>query len=951
MDERNKLIWYQAFTDFFAGYDKMTDHRIWQQYLPKSPQENLRREYDDLFRGTNGNIELLLWASACLSPEKTIMDQTTLDVILFYYKWGYRPIKMEGNPPDYIGEQLRFLAYLTSIILAEKESDHEKVQCIQARADFTRKYLVPTVANVIAGISSNTTIPFFLNAAALLEHFINQEQSPEYNINVSELIGACEFESVRAGQRMPEIIPEPPRIVETAGINNCGGSCIIRPTVQEGCILRIDTDRSSDSLRLGACVRGMNYHKTFFNADRLRYPMKRVGERGSGRFERISWEEAAEIIAREWKRIKAAYGAGSRYVNYAYGISGIMHPPSMAKRLLALDGGFLDYYNSYSSACASYVTPYIYGTDESGSSTSDLLHTKLLILWGHNPADTIFGTELRQYIRQLANKGVKIIVIDPRYSNTAAAYGAEWIPLRPSTDSALADGMAYVIWSEGLQDQPFMDAYCIGFDEDHMPKGIPAGESYHSYLFGKQDGIVKTPEWAEQITGVPAEMIRRLARAYAQTKPACILPGLGPQRTGNGEQTVRSVALLTCLTGNVGKPGGGAAGVGRVKEHHKLKLVSKVKNPYPGEIPVFQWTKAVEQGTAMDAITDGVKGVERLESNIKMIFNLAGNALVNQHSDINDTIRILKDTNKCEFIVCTDLFMTASARYADLLLPGTSVFEGTNMINPWRGSNYLLCNNQVAEPLFECRFEWEWLKAVAEALNLYEEFIDGKPEVEDWLKEAYMALQNEEPELPEYAAFRRAGSWKYQKSAEFVAFREQIEDPVRHPFPTPSGKIEIFSKALYEMDNPKEIPGIPKYVPCSEGPEHVLREHYPLQLIGWHSKVRCHSVHDNNRRLNQLEKQALWIHPEDAKARGISPDDLLEIFNDRGRVRIPAYVTDRIMKGVVAMSQGAWYTPGPDGTDIRGSINVLTDAKTPTPLAKGNPQHTNLVEVKKYKEI
>ena len=175
----------------------------------------------------------------------------------------------------------------------------------------------------------------------------------------------------------------------------------------------------------------------------------------------------------------------------------------------------------------------------------------------------------------------------------------------------------------------------------------------------------------------------------------------------------------------MGIPGGGAAGCGWVKERGGIRLFNQPNNPYPGKIPVFKWADAVERGTGFDRVNDGLMGVPRLETNIRMILNLAGNTLVNQHSDINGTTRMLKDTSKCEFILCSDIFMTPSARYADLLLLATSVFEGNNIVNPWIGGSYILRNNQVIDPLFGCRFEWEWLKMVAERLGYYEAFVDG----------------------------------------------------------------------------------------------------------------------------------------------------------------------------------------------------------------------------------
>ena len=951
--EQLQLWTWHRFAEFFSCRDKAMkicgEFADWNLHT----RREWELEYDFLFRGTDAGRNIPLWASVS-KEEQVLQNQTTLEVIHFYHRLGYRPVLMEGNPADYIGEQLRFLAYLTAALSGKMGKTAEAEDIRRARDRFISDYVLDTAKMVRDAVGRRTEFAGYAWFMKLLLQALadfEEVESELRSVLKAEDEAEMAWRTVIENGLCPPIADEPPRTINTAGLNNCGGICVIRPTVSEGCMLDIRSDTSSNNPQIRACVRGRGYRKTFLNPGRLRYPMKRLGKRGSGKFERISWEEAVDLLAENWKRIKAAYGPGSRYVIYATGVEGILQPRDMAKRLLALDGGFLDYFNSYSSACVNYTTPYIFGTDICGNSPADMQNTKLLILWGDNPAETIFGPERNYYLSQLKEKGIRIIVIDPRQSQTAVAYADQWIPINPASDSALADAMAYVIWSENLQDQHFMDIYCLGFDEEHMPEGISEGSglSYHSYLFGRQDGIPKTPEWAESITGIPAEAIRNLAREYALAKPACIIPGLGPQRHGNGEQTTKGLCMLACLTGNVGIPGGGAAGNGNVFEHRAPELSgSCVTNPYPGKIPVFLWTKAIEHGDKMTASEDRVEGMERLESNIKMIVNLAGNTLVNQHSDINDTIRILEDESKCEFIVTSDIFMTSSARYSDLLLPATSVFEGSNIVAPWRGNNYFLRNNQVIAPLFECRFEWEWQKELAKKLGIYKEFIDGKPEVEQWLRESYEKMRKEEPGLPEYEIFCEAGGWQFQDPVCYIAFEKEIADPENHPFATPSGKIEIFSKRLYDFHQP-DIPPIPRYVPCPEGPEDSLRKKYPLQLIGWHTRRRCHSIHDNNEWQDEVETPGLWIHPQDAKVRGIHDGDLVEVWNDRGRVRIPAVVTRRVKAGVAAMSQGGWYTPDKEGTDVRGSINVLTSAKNPTPLAKGNPQHTNLVEVRRVK--
>ncbi len=904
--------------------------------------------YDYLFRGMDADLQMPLWASVS-QEERVLLNQTTLEIIRIYHKWGYTPVRMEGNPPDYIGEQMRFLSYLLAGVRHEQNGQHPEhaKEIALAAEDFVQEY---TLGNSKVIWKNAESYPgCFAGMKKYLKEIVKQLAETDWMDAAAGEIPI--FSEILENGLNPEIPVQDPQIIPTGGINNCGGICVIRPEIQEGCMLNIQSDCSSNDPQIRACVRGRGYRKTFLNSGRLRYPMKRVGERGSGKFERISWEEALELMTENWIRIRDTYGPSSRFVAHGTGVTGIMRPGVLMQRLMALDGGYLGFFNNYSAACVNYTTPYIFGTTQCGNSPADLLNTKLLILWGHNPAETIFGPERNYYLSQLKSRGVRIILIDPRMSQTGVSYADEWFALKPSTDAALADAMAYVIWSEGLQDQAFMDRCCLGFDEEHMPKDIPEGESYHAYLFGEQDGIPKTPEWAEPITGISAERIRRLAREYATTKPACISTGLGAQRHGNGEQGVRGICMLSCLTGNVGISGGGTGGNDIPAEHNTPGLfVNQVKNPYPGQIPVFLWTKAVEQGTSMTPKQDRLKGVDKLDSNIKMIVSLAGNTLVNQHSNINDTIRILKDDTKCEFLVCSDIFMTPSARYCDLVLPAASVFETENMVAPWRGGNYLLKNNKVLDPLFECRFEWDWMKQLAKNLGLYEAFVDGRPEVGDWLEDCYDLLREKEPELPDYETFSRKGGWKYREPIIGIAFEKETADPVKHPFPTPSGKIEIFSRRLYEMQEREAIPAIPKYVPCPEGPEDPKRREYPLQLIGWHTRRRCHSIHDNNEWQDEVELPGLWIHPEDAEKREIQDGDTVEIWNDRGRVQIPAVVTARIRPGVVAMSQGGWYQPDKDGTDHRGSINVLTSTAYPTPLAKGNPQHTNLVEVRVYKK-
>ncbi|MBS6694271.1 MAG: molybdopterin-dependent oxidoreductase [Firmicutes bacterium] len=729
-----------------------------------------------------------------------------------------------------------------------------------------------------------------------------------------------------------------------ASFCDCGSKCKMLATVREGCLLSIEPDTDGTPLRFSGCPRGRAYGHTYLTSKRLRFPMERIAARGEGKFRRISWEEAVSKIAEATRLTKKEYGPGSRFVINAAGVSAAIRGDRFMKNLLSLDGGYLDYYNYYSAACAAYIAPYIYGKVRAGNHESTYVDSKLIIMWGFNPATCHYGLGTKDYFMKAKEKGAKIIVIDPRMSDTVMTMADTWIPIRPSSDTALIDAMAHTIWQEGLQDQQFMDKFCIGFDEDHMPDSVPTGESYHSHVFGLRDGIEKTPQWAEKITGIPASVIRELAIEYACTKPAALLPGFAPQRTLVGEQVCRGFVALACMTGNVGLSGG-STGIPYLKEGHDAPGMSLLDNPYPGKIPVFQWTRAIDRPDTVNPEYTGLKGVSKLDSGIKIIYSLASGIVMNQHSNSNDTKRILQTEGKLSYLILSDLFMTPSAKFADILLPGVSFFEIDNIPSPWADDDYLLYNHHITEPLFKGRFEYEWIREVARLLGLKREFDCGLSGADQWLRYVYDQCRRSETELPEFDEFKEKSFYVYKSHKPLVNFSENINEGV--PFNTPSGKIEIFSKTLYDMNRPEDIPGSPGHIYCVEGPEDPLKEKYPLQLIAYHTKRRCHSQNEENSLLKELDPTALWINPADASARGISDGDMAEVFNDRGIIRIPAKVTRRIAAGTVAVSEGGWYRLAGDGADVGGCINTLTMTDKATPIANGNPQHTNLTDVRK----
>lgn len=738
------------------------------------------------------------------------------------------------------------------------------------------------------------------------------------------------------------------RVVRTSGSHNCGGRCVIKAHVKNERIVRISTEDdikdTFDKPQLRGCSRCRSYRNRLYNYNRLKYPMKRVGKRGEGKFKRITWDEAIDIIADNIKRLMREYGPDSIYMNYATGNAGRTAERAWMGRLLGLNGGYLSFYGNYSEACTQIATPYTYGTIYTGNSRDDWRNSKLIILLGFNPCETIHGTNTSYYLKMAKKAGAKIICIDPIHSSTVTALADQWIPIRPTTDSALLDAMAYVIITENLQDQEFLNKYCIGFDEEHMSIDVPEGNSFKSYILGEgEDRTPKTPAWAENITGIPQDTITELAREYATNKPGALIQGFGPQRHAYGEQVVRSGTVLAAMTGNVGIKGGWASGAGYQPRKPYVASIPAY-NPNKAKISVYCWPDAITHGKGMGA-DFSVTGVDKLNSNIKLIFNLAGNCLINQHGDSNGTGKILEDESLVEFIVVSDHFLTASAKYADILLPADNMMERDDIVNPWGDGDYVLYMNKAVETVFECRNGYDWISDLSKRLGLKEKFTEGKT-LEDWLRYLSEETRAKNPGFPSYEEFKEKGIYRWEYDEPCIAFKEQIEDLKNNPFPTPSGKIEIFSEELWKKNNYKEIPSVPKYISAWEGPEDPLTEKYPLQCIGHHTKRRVHSIFDNTSWMEEVEKQAVWVNILDAEERDIKDGDLVKVFNDRGVIIMPVKVTHKIMPGVVSIPQGAWYSPDKEGIDRRGCVNTLTKYK-PTPLAFGNPSHTALVQITK----
>ncbi len=709
------------------------------------------------------------------------------------------------------------------------------------------------------------------------------------------------------------------KVVPSVCCHDCGGTCPLNIYVDAGRIIRIEA-RDVGFPAMRPCIRGLLYHYRVYAPDRLKYPLKRVGDRGEGKFERISWGEALSTIAGQLNRIRDTYGPAT-ILNLSWsGPQALFHHVAGLTRFLNMAGGQTRKWGGASYQGGFFASLATYGKLDTGNDRADLLNSRMIILWGCNPAESIFGTETRWYLTQAKEKGIRIVSVDPRFTESAAAWASQWIPIRPGTDAAMLVSMAYVIISDNLQDQHFLDTYTAGFDK------------FRDYVTGAEDGIAKTPEWAQNITGVPADTVRALAREYATTKPAAIMAGFAPGRTARGEQYHRASATLSAMTGNIGIHGGATAcldltmGVSPSGEIETPKDYVDMyadlplhTNPVEKDLPLHEYAvKGIRKHTVdkihgtkiWDAILRGKAG--GYFSDIRMMYVMGGNG-VNQLVNTNAAVQAMK---KLEFVVVHDQFMTPTARFADIILPVTTWCERNSIKLPWMFGHYAVYANKAIEPVHECRNDMDIFTELASIMGI--SGYNDKTE-EEWLR-----LFAAKHRIPDYATFKANGFYKLVTAEPHVSFRKQIEDPRNYPFPTPSGKIEIHCQRMADFGHTDDLPAIPKYVEGWEGPTDPIRAKYPLQLITTHSRRRNHSQFHNIPWYRDLEPHQVWLNPVDTKPRDIREHDEVKVFNDRGVVTLRAKVTNRIMPGVVSIYQGTWYEPDPSGMDRGGCANVLT---------------------------
>ncbi|BBB89586.1 MAG TPA: molybdopterin-dependent oxidoreductase [Methylomusa anaerophila] len=793
------------------------------------------------------------------------------------------------------------------------------------------------------------------------------------------------------------------RWVNAACWHNCGGRCVLKAYVIDGVVVRQKTDDthpdSPDFPQQRACWRGRAQRQQVLGADRLKYPMKRKhwqpggGNkelRGRDEWVRISWDEALDLVADELKRIKAAYGNQAILGQVRQGM----------ERTLSLFGGYTTSWGSTSWGTWVDVGPAVMGPygdaySSTGNDRLRLRQSKLIIMWGANPAWSSGGNPAYNFL-QARKAGAKFIFIDPFYTDTARVLADEWIPIRPATDAALLLGMAYVMITEDsparpLIDWEFLNKCTVGFDAGHMPAGADPKENFKDYVLGIEDGQPKTPAWAAEICGVAPEKIRRLAIEYATTKPASVICGGASTRTHRAEQTAQAFITLACMTGNIGVPGAGTglschnragnAGPGLVKAGDPG--VPAIKNPL---------TSSINQNELWDAVLTGKYTAgknDRRDIDIRCVYYDAV-ATLNQKMGAAKGIEAHRE--KLEFVVTQAFNLNTQAKFSDIVLPITTQWEkyggfigyGTSFSS---NREILLWFSQVVDPVFEAKDDIWVAVEIGKRLGLDAKQIDPVPLKQQVFNQAAGAMviadngqdyeklvtitEEDIEELgvtgkPQtgriaFREFREKGIYQVQRAPGdhfgFTELEDYRNNPEKYPRATPSKKIEIHSQKLADKITSYgwtvKAP-IAKYEKPEEGYEDTFQDwnnkvkgEYPLQLYTIHYPRRTHSLFDNVPWLREAFPQEFIMNTSDARSLGLKQGDIVKIASRHGVVVRPLYLTERMMPGVVTLGQGAWIELDEENSvDKSGNVNIL-EGGIPTGQGHMGANSCN-VKVEKY---
>lgn len=683
------------------------------------------------------------------------------------------------------------------------------------------------------------------------------------------------------------------KIYTTACPRNCYSTCTIKAHVEDGRLCKVEPHPANKATPEGACLKGLSYVERVHSPDRIVHPLRR----DDGGFRRITWDEAIDEISRRLALYREDPGPQSVFFYNGSGTKGLMN--GVAPAFWRMFGGFTTTYGDLCWPAGLEATRLTLGENKHNAPW-DIAKAGLIVLWGKNSAET--NIHQMVFVEQALERGAKLVVIDPRRTETAERADL-FIQPRPGSDGAVALAVAAQIIRSGNVDHGFIESHVYGF----------------SRFAGMASDY--TPEWAAGVAGIPAGSIYELADMIGTIRPVTINAGFGMQRYTNSGQTQRAIIALLAITGNIGKPG-----AGWIFANLQSQIFDEVKDPvafYPPEVP---------DGVARVSISTARLGRDMLDTSdppLRMMWVERGNP-VTQNPDTNTVLAAMRSL---DFRVVVEQFMTDTAREADIILPAKTMFEQTDVINAY-WHPYIQIKDKVLDPPGEVKPESEVYWHLANRLGFSPETIAAAiPEPTDAGVDAWLARRLEP--FPELSLVRLREGPVVTPGHEEVAFADLV-------FPTPSGMIELVSQEANERWGAGEVAGYTEPGESVAGGAEAAEaaDRYPLYFMTPNTKNRIHSQFNNLDMIRRLSPGPfVQMHPDDASPRGIADGDPVRIFNSRGEIRVPARLDWAIRPGCVAVTNGWWITEG-------GTVNFCSPA-VETDMGHGAAFHDNLVEVKK----
>jgi anaerobic selenocysteine-containing dehydrogenase len=682
-------------------------------------------------------------------------------------------------------------------------------------------------------------------------------------------------------------------VVRAACPHDCPDTCAMLVTVEDGRAVSVRGDPEHPFTRGGLCVKVNNYEQRVYSPNRVLHPLKRSGRKGTGQFERVSWDEAVATIRDRWTGIIGSHGP-TAILPYSYlGTEGILNGLNVGDAFFNKLGATISERTFCDSgSCTAYFMTI---GPSPGMDPESFKHSKYIILWACNTIST--NLHHWPFIAEAKAKGAKLVVIDPFKTRTARE--ADWhIPIRPGTDAALAMGMMNVIVTEDLIDREYVEKYTEGFEE--LKARVQA----------------YPPDRVAAITAIPAQDIRTLAREYATTQPSVIRIGVAIERHAGGGQTVRAAACLPALVGAWRRVGGGMLQLPIWAFPVKWENLMRPDWIKPGTRVLNQWR-----------LGPALLNEEKLDPPIQSLFVFNSNpAIVVPEQD-----KIVRGLEREDlFTVVSEQFLTDTARYADIVLPATTQLEQFDIMFSW-GHLYLSLNQKAIVPLGEAVPNTELFRRLARAMGFDDRQWqrsdeDMAMEALDW---ASPALQGITMDLLKEKGWARLN----------VGTADDYTPHATGNFLTPSGKCEfkasmaaggnfvlpLFRQGSNEFQAGEPVDPLPTYIPPRESPATNARlsAKYPLNVISPKSHAFLNSCYGNLPvQLHHAGEQFVLVNPKDAIARNIGEGSPVRVFNDRGSFEAIAKVSADVMPGVVIAPLGYWR----DSSRAKATVNALNSS-------------------------